>query len=96
MNKPKTLAVLVNPRPLVTDDDNTMQVSLVLLLGVVCSPLVVFLAFGEQPSVYVIVGGALLLVTLAMHELAAVPGPVPQPTPHPQPWEETSALLSTG
>ena len=62
-----------------------------LLLEVVCAPLLVFLAFGEQPSVYVIAGGALLIATLAMHELAAVPTPAPRPAPQ-VPGEETTLL----
>ena len=47
------------------------QVALVLLLEVVLGPLWVYLRFGDVPSPWVLAGGALLLGTLAWHELAA-------------------------
>ena len=64
------VAVSIAPRYL-----PATQVALIFLLEVVFGPLIVFLAFDERPTDYVIVGGALLLCTLAMHELAAAPAP---------------------
>lgn len=46
------------------------EVALVLLLEDVTGPLCVWARFGDVPSVWTVAGGALLLVTLAGHELA--------------------------
>ena len=46
------------------------EVGIVMLLQLLLSPLWVWLAFGEAPPTWTIVGGLLLLVTLMGHELA--------------------------
>lgn len=48
----------------------TAEVGLVLLIENLIGPMWVFFAFGEVPSVWTFFGGALLLATLATHELA--------------------------
>ena len=45
-----------------------------LLLEVVLGPFWVYLRFGDVPSAWVVGGGALLLGTLAWHELVAAAG----------------------
>ena len=45
------------------------DVALVLLLENLLGPLWVFLGFGEVPSLWTFIGGALLLATLAVHEV---------------------------
>ena len=45
------------------------EVALVLLLQVPLSPLLVYLGVGEAPTVWVIIGGGLLLLVLLSHEV---------------------------
>merc|ERR1719235_534383 len=49
---------------------SSTEVSLISLLETVCGPVWVFLAFGETPSAYTLAGGVVLLVTVAMHDIA--------------------------
>merc|ERR1719491_1612701 len=44
------------------------EVGLCILLETVLGPLFVYLAYGDVPSVWTLVGGSLLLVVLALHE----------------------------
>lgn len=48
------------------------EVALVLLLQVGLGPLYVYLGIGEVPSLWTMIGGTLLLVVLAAHELAGL------------------------
>ena len=43
------------------------EVGLVMLLESICGPLWVWLALGENPGVYTLVGGTLIVLTLAVH-----------------------------
>ncbi|HLY39345.1 MAG TPA: DMT family transporter [Candidatus Binatia bacterium] len=56
------------------------EASLVSMLEPIANPVWVFLAFGERPSGYALVGGVVVLAAIAGRTLAsrdAVPGPVP-------------------
>ena len=48
------------------------EISMVLLLEVVLGPIWMFLGYGDRPAVFTLVGGALLLLVLFLHELAAL------------------------
>ena len=48
------------------------EVALILLMETVCGPLWVFLRFGDKPTVWTIAGGAVLIVSLAAHEIAGL------------------------
>jgi len=50
------------------------QLALILLLQTLMTPLWVFLKFGDVPSSWTLGGGALLLLTLAAHELVSLCG----------------------
>ena len=45
------------------------EVALILLMETVCGPLWVFFRFGDIPSVWTLGGGAMLVTSLAVHEL---------------------------
>ena len=45
------------------------EVALILLMETVCGPLWVFLRFGDAPTMWTLVGGAILVTALAVHEL---------------------------
>ena len=51
---------------------SSAEVALILLGETVLSPLWVYLGVGEAPTVWTLGGGALLIATLFMHELAAL------------------------
>lgn len=61
------VALTIAPRTL-----SGAEVSLVTLLETVLGPFIVFLVFGDKPDTWTLAGGALLLVTLAVHELAGM------------------------
>ena len=46
------------------------EVGIVMLLQLLLSPLWVWLAFGEVPTIWTVIGGLLIMLTLAGHELA--------------------------
>ena len=48
------------------------QASLLSLLEVILAPVLVWVAFAEQPSTSTLIGGVILLVTLAAHTVADV------------------------
>jgi len=45
------------------------EVALILLMETVCGPLWVFFRFGDVPSMWTVIGGAVLVCALAVHEL---------------------------
>ena len=51
---------------------SSAEVALILLGETILSPLWVYLGVGEAPTVWTLGGGALLIATLFMHELAAL------------------------
>ena len=56
------------------------EASLVSMLEPIANPVWVFLAFGERPSGYALVGGGVVLAAIAGRTLAsrdALPAPVP-------------------
>ena len=62
------LASAVVLQNLALRDITSTHVALTLLLQVVLSPLCVFVVLGIRPSGWTIVGGAFLLLVLALHE----------------------------